>query len=269
MVARAGEILADARSARVRQVARAIDTGDTGLTVVLGLRAAVALVLGRGNADLGPVLRQQRADAALKALALAWVVTTLLPVDADRRVGLLLSLPAGRALVATYGAVEVALPFRDQLGDTPFVAELVRTHARAMGDRLLALVGPDDLEDAHATLADLVAVLERSARDTVPHAATLAEQLRTVVPAGGRAGAMLGGLVDVAAAGADALPVYRFLVARLAVEAALAMAKEERSPHLVLPDALDAEPPAVAPPPPPPFEPPSDALVPPDEPQEE
>jgi hypothetical protein len=57
-------------------------------------------------------------------------------------------------------------------------------------------------------------------------------------------------LVDLVAAGADALPAYRYLVARLAMESRLALAKIELMPDIEMEDVTPAPPVPVPPPPP-------------------
>ena len=68
-----------------------------------------------------------------------------------------------------------------------------------------------------------------------------------------------GDLFDLVAAGADALPCYRYLCARLAIETSLALAKHERMPEVALPVAQFARPAVSVPeaPPLPPSSPPS------------
>ncbi|MEZ4241761.1 MAG: hypothetical protein R3F59_37555 [Myxococcota bacterium] len=58
----AHDVAAEPRVARAMFAARSIDTGDTGLTIVSGVRSAVALVLARGDDRLAALAQQQRAS---------------------------------------------------------------------------------------------------------------------------------------------------------------------------------------------------------------
>lgn len=207
--------------------ARSIDTGDTGLTILTGVRTALSLFLG----DKGPgagAAAQQRTDAALKALALAYLATRLIPRDPARRVELLQALPTGRVLILYFAAVEVALPFGAAAHGGRFVADLVEQQSRQIAGKLLAVIGREGVVEAQATLAALTAVLDRAVVDVSPHAGGLADAVKKVLPSaiGARAGAM----TDVVAAGADALPVYRLLTARFAAETRVALATWEADP---------------------------------------
>lgn len=232
--------------------AKSIDTGDTGLTIVSGVRSALALFFSKGTGRSAALAQQQRTDAALKALALAYVVTRLVPLAPPVRVEVLKSVPAGRQLLAYYGALDIALPLRDEVeaANGTFVADLVRSQGRSLGDKLLGIIGRNGMADAEATLAALTSELDRAALAAVPHTTQLAEQIRSLLPMS----ATPGDLFDLVAAGADALPCYRYLVARLAIELSMGVAKYEAMPDVTLPDSPAAAPtvPTPAPPPVPP-----------------
>jgi hypothetical protein len=238
---RARQLVADPRVDQALFAARSIDTGDTGLTIVSGVRSAVALFFGKqGRSEA--VAQQQRMDAALKALGLAYLMTKLVPLPPADRVELVSSVPAGTELITYYGAVEIALPFADKVtaaGGT-FVRDLLREQGRAMADKLLGIVGRQGVADAEEMLAQLTDELDPAA----PHAAAMAEQIRAMLPAYATSA---GDLFDIVAAGADALPCYRYLCARLAIETALALAKHEMMPEVGLPVAAASRPVAAVP----------------------
>ncbi len=229
-------ILADHRGTdEALFAARSIDTGDTGLSIVSGVRSALSLFLGADRVQAG-IAQQQRTDAALKALALAYLLTRLLPIDPNARVELVRSVPAGQEMLLYYGAIEVALPFSDavQAAGGTFVRDLVQSHSRAMAQRLLGVVGRQGVADAEEMLAHLTGVLDEAALHCSPHTDALAAQVRSLMPAAVQSGS----LTDIVATGADALPCYRYLCARLAAEACLARAKLDHMPDSALPDLL-------------------------------
>ena len=226
IVARAEELADDAHIDEALFAARSIDTGDTGLTIITGLRSALSMFLGTTTSGADA---QQRTDAALKALGIAYFVARLIPDADDRRLRMLVALPAGRELVAYYAAVEVALPLRAavEATDGTYLQSLVEKQGRSVASKLLGIIGKKGIADANELLDDLAALLDARALDMLPHADALADTLRSVLPpviGSGRA------LTDIVAAGADALPAYRMLCARLAAESCLARAKLELAP---------------------------------------
>ncbi|MEQ1502947.1 MAG: hypothetical protein ABMB14_11990, partial [Myxococcota bacterium] len=248
VVERARVLAANPRVEQAMFAARSIDTGDTGLTIVSGVRSALSLFFGKSGTRSAAVAQQQRTDAALKALGMAYLVTRLVPLPPADRVELIRSIPAGQELIQYYGAIEIALPFAEQVtaSNGTFVADLVRDQGRAMADRLLGIAGREGIADAEALLAHLTTELDHAALAAVPHTSALAEKIGALLPAAASAGHVF----DLAAAGADALPCYRYLVARLAIEASIALAKHEAMPDVPLPSVV-AAPTAPTPPAPP------------------
>ena len=246
LLERAKQLAIDPRVDQALFAAKSMDTGDTGLTIVSGVRSAVALFFGSKQSRSEAIAQQQRTDAALKALGLAYLITRLVPLQAADRVDLVRSIPAGQALILYYGAIEIAVPFASKVSEAggTFVRDLVREQGRAMADKLLGMVGRQGVADAEEMLGLLAGELDRAALTAAPHTSAIAEQIRAVLPSYA-AGA--GDLFDLVAAGADALPCYRYLCARLAVEASLAMAKHEHLPEVALPTATLARKAAAVP----------------------
>jgi hypothetical protein len=211
--------------------AKAIDTGDTGITILTGVRSALSLFLG----DKGPGAgadAQQAADAALKALGIAYLASQLIPRPPAQRVAILASLPAGQALVRTYAAIEVALPFGAAVvqANGTHVATLVETQSRKVAGKLLGVIGRQGVDDAQETLAELLSWMDQAALEIAPDGDELSKTLGNVLP--GRLTAHTEALSDLVAAGADALPLYRYLCARLAAETRVALARYETDPSL-------------------------------------
>lgn len=229
VAARAVELAGDKAVDRVLFAAKSIDTGDTGITILTGVRTALSLWLG---ADKGPGAgadAQQRADAALKALGIAYLATQLIPREPEQRVACLKSLDAGRALILYYAAVEIALPFGPEAATGHYVADLVEAQSRKIAGKLLGVIGREGVSDAQETLAALTGELDRAVMEVAPHADSLADSIKGMLPKiiGSKAAAVS----DVVAAGADALPSYRFLTARLAAESRIALARWEADPE--------------------------------------
>jgi len=248
VLAKARELGDDPGVGQAAMAAKAIDAGDTGITIVTGVRSALSLFLGSKGPGAGAD-QQQKTDAALKAVALAFIITRLIGHESKERVQILKSIPAGQELLLYFAAVEIALPFTDEVkasGGT-FVAELVEERSKSITNKLLRVLGKQGLADARDALTYLVSTLDDLAMYVEPNANQLALSVKSVLPAAFGSG---DSLRDIVAAGADALPAYRYLVARLTLESRLALAKLALMPNIPMEDLSLVEPTPVAAPPP-------------------
>ena len=234
VVARASEILESKPFKDVLWAAESLDTGDKGISLYTGVRTAFSFFFGdRSNAF--DVAAQQRADGALKALGLSYMVHRLFDGPVLEQIDHLLVLPTGRSLLVYYGAIEVALPFTDEVleGGEHFVSGLVKKYATGSTMKLSPIAGADGVEGAQSALPYLIDLLDRVTYHSVTHLDAITQSARKYLP---KAFAKGDNLPSLVATGADAMPVYMFLVARLVVEAALWQARAE------LDDAFPSQP---------------------------
>jgi hypothetical protein len=217
-LARAREFLNGPECAAVLKVMGAIDTGDMGVSVYSGLKSAWSLLFGDKSKALD-VDPQQGADAALKALALAWCVWKLMPGSPTERIQRFRALPAGEALLTWFAAIEIALPFADDtvLGAGAIVSGLVRKYGSNI-PRLEMFAGPGSLDAATGMLGTLSGPLDEIVRAVGKRTTEIAGAAQRFLP---QALATAGTVAGAAATAADLLPVYRYLGARVCVEAAL------------------------------------------------
>jgi hypothetical protein len=223
--------------------AQALDAGDTGLGLFTSLRTALRLFFG--GQEQPDLLHQQRADAAIKILGLAFVVARLAP-DPDDRVHLLDRCPAGHDLIRTFTVVELALPFWRTHEDLD-VGALLRDQGAAV-QRFTRVLGVDALALAQSAVGPLGERFDRELRVVGPQIDDLAASLRAMVPSRLQREGLASGITSLAV---DALPLYRYLGARLALESSLVQARLERVPDVDLPELRLAPPEAPTPPPPP------------------
>lgn len=226
---RAREGLEANRVAQALWVAQAMDTGDTGLTVFTGVRTALALFFGDGSRVA--LTKQQEADAAVKTLGLAFVAGRLAPDPAERDHGW--ASPAGRDLLRTFAVLEVAMPFWRSLSDAP-VTDLLARHSSAL-DRWTSVLGMEGMDLARTAAGDMAERLDHEVGRVAPRVSAMAEKLRGMVPVPMRREGLGSGL---AALGVDALPIYRLLCARWAVETQLMDAKAEGFRDVALPELV-------------------------------
>jgi hypothetical protein len=217
--ARAQALAASPGVAKALAVADAIDTGDVGISVFTGVRSALTFFFG-DRAKALDTDAQQGADAALKAVAIAFLATTLIPGGPAEKVRRLRALPSGEALLTYYAAVELALPFSDNAlaGTGSLLSRLLERYGSANAGRLDGAAGAGAEAAAHGMLGELVGPLDKMVTSLSAHTHSIAKAASEWLPP---AIATAGTVAGAVATAADAMPVYRLLGARLAAEVVL------------------------------------------------
>jgi len=218
MLARAQEHATSEQVSKALWVASAIDTGDAGIAVFSGLKSALDLFRGK-RGDAFETDTQQAVDAALKLLAMGYIVYRLFPGPVPQRIQTFYSLPAGQSLSAYYASIEVALPFADNamVAGGHFLSTLWQRYGSQAADKLSSLVGPDDAKGAQGILGTMMGHMEGVVQRVTPFARQVADAANRYVPTALNVADKVAGVVATAA---DAMPVYRYLGATLAAEAA-------------------------------------------------
>jgi hypothetical protein len=213
----------DAGALRAIKVANAIDTGDVGISVYTGIRSALKFFQGDRKAA-GETDPQQGADAALKAAAIAYMTHTLFPGSLSEKVQALRATDAGQRLLAYYAAVEVAMPFADDVVSNTgnAVTALMAKYGGKNLSRLEGAAGLGASRESEGVMKELLGTLDGIVSNVSKHTGTIAGAVTKVMP---RALAATDTVAGAVATGADALPVYRILGAQLVTEAALRRAQ--------------------------------------------
>jgi hypothetical protein len=214
---RAKALAAAPAALKALAVADAIDTGDVGISVFTGVRSALTFFFG-DKAKALDTDAQQGADAALKMVAIAYMAHTLIPGSVPEKVARLRALPSGEALLTYYAAVELALPFTDDIvtGTGSLLTRLLDRYGASAKGRLDGAVGAAAMADG--VLDALVGPVDTMARALSAHSQTIATAAQKWLPP---AIATAGTVAGAVATAADALPIYRLLGARLAAEVCL------------------------------------------------
>jgi len=195
-----------------------MDTGDSSYAVYTGIRSALNFFFGDKSVGLEND-DQQRNDAVLKALGLAYMTYYAFPGSMAEKLAAFKSNPAAQTMAIYYGAAEVALPFTDNAltGGSSMVSSLWSKYGSSQVSRLAGLMKGKSTEDATSTLNTLMNSLDQvtatASRYTTPIAAAAKQYVPGVVSGADK-------VAGVVAAGADMLPIYRLLSARLAAESA-------------------------------------------------
>ena len=244
--------VADARAFCLTQEAQSVvdllehlDERD-GLAASLQLAAATITDWRGGKlGDVARVREHQGRDAVHKAYALAWSVSKLFRGTPAQQVQAFLSLESGRALVALYGVVEVALPFLGEAEEdgVSVIRRLTTSYGESEIRAMRRFAGADAPERVEPVLSELLVSLDAAIGRATVH-------VDRVLATAGRVSEHLPGVADfaadAAAKGMDLLPAYHWLGARLVAEAALYRAQNPTPPPLPTAPAGDANPFAAA-----------------------
>jgi hypothetical protein len=217
--ARAQALAGSEGVAQALNVADAIDTGDVGITVLTGVRSALTFFFG-DRAKALDTDAQQGADAALKAVAIAYMINTLVPGPVPEKITRLRALPSGEALLTYYAAIELALPFADDAvsGTGSLLSRLLERFASSNQGRLDGAAGAGAEAAARGVLAGLMEPVDSLVRGLSSQTTQIAAAASKWLPP---AIATAGTVAGAVATAADAMPVYRLLGARLAAEVVL------------------------------------------------
>jgi hypothetical protein len=209
---------------RALWVAEALDKADMGLAAFAGLKNVFSLFTGaRSRSRTFESDKEQAGDAGVKLVGIGYMATKLFPGPPNDCAARFMALPAGQEILLYFAAVEVALPFADNLAEGA-TSIFTRLASLASGDgraRFGRVLGLESVTDSGRILQSFRAPLEQYLGLASRHVDPLTAGLRRFVPSALGAADSLTGL---AAGTLDALPVWRFLGARLAAEAAASRA---------------------------------------------
>jgi hypothetical protein len=209
------------------RVASAIDTGDTGIAVYSGVQSALKMFFGGGTKAIDTDT-EQGVDAALKLLGIAYIVYELFPGSPQEKVAAFYATPAGQALTFYYAAVEVGIPFADNLlsAGGNAVQTILSRHGGAAAGKLAMIPGGAQVASAaQSVVGTLIAPIEGAVRQVTPYVHQIAGAATQHLPGIMGAADKVAGAV---AAGADVLPFYRYLVGRLAAESCVLVASRSQ-----------------------------------------
>ncbi len=218
----------DPQVANIIWMARLLDAGDKGYAIVTGLASAWKLFQGQGS-DALETDTQQRNDAVLKALGMAYMVYNAYPGSLSERANAFRTSPTGQALMVYYASIEVALPFADNaaMATSGALANLLSSQGGEQAQRLQQLAQGHNLAGAMEMLNSLTGQIQRVADHARNYITPISNQVAPYVPGAMDAADKAAGALANAA---DVMPVYRLLGGRLAAETAARAALNPPAP---------------------------------------
>ncbi|GEM_PF-1427744 len=225
--ARAREIALQPGPQSVLKTADRLDSADKVISMYTGVRGAVKLFKSKKGERAAALETDspQATDAVLKGLGVAWIVHSLFEGSLKEKAAAFGELKSGRNLATYYAAIEVGLPFSDNalLGAGGFLGKLFSKHEQSQAAKLATVAG-GNASEAVGMMHEMMGPIERMVSASRQYLGAVADTASNTMP----------GALDVAdkaagvvATGADLLPVYRYLVARLVAEYCATKALEE------------------------------------------
>lgn len=219
-VAKAMSKIDDPEVADVLWMSAAVDTADKGYAIFTGVGSALKLFFSADKSAALETDTQQRNDAVLKAFVLSYLAWKAFPGPIPQRATQFAQSPGGRALLTWYAAVDVALPFADNalLAGGNLFQSLMQKYGAEQLSRFSGLLGGKGADGVQGALAALTGPIEGTINQVRPYADKIASTAKEHLPGAMNAGDKIAGVLATAA---DVMPVYRYLGARLAAEAAV------------------------------------------------
>jgi hypothetical protein len=219
-VARAKELAETDRTiGEILWMGKTLDSADKGIAVMGGLMNAFKFLSGKGAGSALETDPQQAADAAIKALGVAYMAAKAFPGTVQERAAQVQQSVAGRALIWYYAAMEVGLPFADNLAQwgADGFNRLVGGRLGEQQARLAGMAPGVDLGEAAGLVSQLSGQLQTVASTASQYVQPLTQQVSQYLPgAANFADKAAGGVATMV----DLLDVYTVLSARLAAETA-------------------------------------------------
>lgn len=203
----------------------AIDRIDGGLGIYTGIKNSYDAIKNKDRKRTFEADPQQAADASLKALALGYMITTLFDGSPADRVKSFLSLRAGQEALIYYAAVEVALPFTDNLAEASsgWMSTLIAKTGGEAEKRFGQFAQGESLEMTKGILATLSQTLDTILDQTRNNLKPFIDKTTQALPS-------IMNITDSVTGGVatalDLLPIWKLLSARIAAEAAALKTEE-------------------------------------------
>ncbi|MCB1173529.1 MAG: hypothetical protein KDK39_08195, partial [Leptospiraceae bacterium] len=216
------------------KVCNAIDTADSGLGIVTGVRNVYSHMKDKDRPRTFEADPQQAADAALKAFGIAYMISRLYEGGITDKVSQFFQSKAGQEMMLYFAAAEIALPFTDNLleGGASLITKLMDSQSSDSESRFSSFLGSGPLAEAKPILDSMTQHVDSFFSQVRLYTDPLMKKAQEFAPSVmNAADSVTGGL----ATAADFLPAWRFLGARLAAEACVERAIRERGANSASP----------------------------------
>ena len=218
VAAKAAELALDPDVTQALKITSAMDSIDKGLGIFTGARNIYDHVKRKEGRRTFEADTQQAADAAIKALAMAYMIYKLFPGSIKEKVQAFAALPAGQEMLLFYSSAEIALPFTDNLleAGSDVIVNLMNANRDNALERFRDYASNTPMDDVLDILESLQMQIAGIAGQVKVYIDPLTEKVNAALPGIMNA---TDSVTGAAATGIDLLPAWRFLGGRLAAEA--------------------------------------------------
>jgi hypothetical protein len=219
LITRAQKIAQGDEFASAIKTVRALDAVDGGLGIFTGFKNVYDHVKDKNRPRTFEADPQQAADAAAKAIGIAYMIGRLFPGGVGDKLAAFFELPSGKELALYYASIEIALPFTDNLleGGANLVGTILEKNRAEMDKRLAEFAGGSSVVEAQSIVEKFQEQVSNALSQVKLYVDPLVAKVSGFAPqAMNVADSVSGGLATTI----DLLPAYRLLGARLAAEAA-------------------------------------------------
>jgi hypothetical protein len=202
---------------KIVKTAKAIDKIDGGLGIFTGLNNVYDAIKKPERERTFEADPQQAIDASIKAIALGYMIHL---TSKDNPIKTFFELKAGAELFYYFIMVELALPFTDNLLEEggKFLYKILQQKESEIENRFTNFADPTSYQQAKGILLSLSEQMDRIAIALSQNIKPFEEQLKNKLPSILNATDSITGSI---ATFLDIMPIWKFLGARLATEAAI------------------------------------------------
>jgi hypothetical protein len=193
-----------------------VDTTDKLISSFAGIKNVLNLFgMGSNQKRTFESDPEQALDAAVKALVIAYAVNRLYSGDLKSKMQELIQTPAGIELLIYYSLIEIALPFTDNLveSSSKVISKLLENKHQI--ENKFNTLGIGKLENTTELLNAFQNIIPNYLDRVKNYIQPVAEKIKVYLPT---ALNIADSATGVIASGADLLPVWSFLGARLITE---------------------------------------------------
>ncbi len=213
---KAYQLLSDSKIQSTLKAFIYVDTSDKLISSFAGIKNVLNLFgMGSNQKRTFESDPEQALDAGVKALVIAYAINNLYSGDIKTKIQQLIQIPAGIELLIYYSLIEIALPFTDNLieGSSNALSKLFENQHEI--ENKFNTLGIGNIENSKEIIRSLQNTLPSYLDKVKNYVNPVANKIKEYLPT---AMNIADSATGVVASGADLLPVWTFLGARLITE---------------------------------------------------
>lgn len=199
---------------KMLKTAKAIDKIDGGLGIFTGIKNSYDIITKKQKGRTFEADPQQALDAGIKAIALGYIISL---ISEGNSLNAFLEIKAGLELLYYFIAIELALPFTDNLIESggKFLYKILQEKEKEISSRFIDFTDENSYQKAKSVLESISGKLDQASLVVSQNIKKIEENFRNALPSIlNLADSTTGGI----ATALDIMPMWKLLGARLAAE---------------------------------------------------